>query len=194
MLGLAGHRDEVLVHLLGAVGVAGGLLHRGAAAEVEVPAGHRRGAAGRGRAFEHQHPRPGRRGADRRASAGDAEADDHDVDLVGPVRHVGGVDGFRDLGASLLLLFDVVEERPDFGRDVGDLDVGHAGLRGGDVGEPHTAGHHALLDDRGSALLGVRQCGVEGLGVVGLDADVVQSRPAAVQELGVDALAASPER
>ncbi len=41
MLGLLGDRDEVLVHLLGRVLVPGRLLHRRAAAEVEVAAGHR---------------------------------------------------------------------------------------------------------------------------------------------------------
>ena len=70
--------------------MAGRLLHRGAAAEVEVPARHRGGSAGGGRPLQHQHPGARRRSADRRASAGDAEADDHDVDVVGPTRHVGG--------------------------------------------------------------------------------------------------------
>ena len=84
VLGFARHRDEVRVHLLGAVGVAGGLLHRGAAAEIEVAARHRACAARGGRALQHQHPRACRGGTDGRAAACDAEADHQDVDLVGP--------------------------------------------------------------------------------------------------------------
>ena len=77
--------------------MTGRLLHSGAAAEVEVATGHRARTASRGGLFEHQHPGACGRGADRRGAAGDAEADHHDVDLVGPTRHVGGVDGLRDL-------------------------------------------------------------------------------------------------
>ena len=65
MLGFAGHRDEVGVHIVGAVVVAGGLLHRGAAAEVEVPTGHHRCSACRSSTFQHQNPRPLGRGGHR---------------------------------------------------------------------------------------------------------------------------------
>ena len=93
------HRDQVLVHLLGRIVVPGGLLDRRSAAEVEVTAGHRRGSAGCRRAFEHQHFAPCRGRADRRAPAGDAEAEHHDVDVIGPGRDLAGVDGGGDLGA-----------------------------------------------------------------------------------------------
>ncbi|EUA27586.1 succinate dehydrogenase domain protein [Mycobacterium intracellulare] len=97
--GLTRHLDEVLVHLLGGVVLAGRLLHRGPAAEVKVPSGKGSGAAGRGRAFEHEHPRPFGRRTDRGAAAGDAEADHQHVDLVGPRRHVVGADCWRYFGA-----------------------------------------------------------------------------------------------
>ena len=60
-LGFAGHRHEVVVHRVGGVRMAGRDLYGGAAAEVEVPAGHRGGAAGRGGLLQHQHPRARRR-------------------------------------------------------------------------------------------------------------------------------------
>ena len=83
-VGVRRDRDEVLVHLVGAVFMAGGLLHRGAAAEIEVATRHRARAARRSRLLQHQDVRPRRRGADRRAATCDSEADDQDVDLVGP--------------------------------------------------------------------------------------------------------------
>ena len=70
-----------------------------------------------------------------------------------------------------------------------DLDIGHAGRRGGHVGELHAAGHDALLDDRCPLLFGSLERGVEGRCVGGLHADVVQPGAAAVQKLGVDAFA-----
>ena len=88
VVGVAGHRDQILVHLLRGVGVPGGLLHRGPAAEVEVPSGHCGGAAGRCRALQHQNPRPRSSCADRCAAAPDTETDHHDVDFVRPRRHV----------------------------------------------------------------------------------------------------------
>ena len=123
VVGLAGHRDQVLVHLLGTVVVTGGLLHGGASAEVEVPAGHRGGSPCGGRPLEHQHPGARCSGAHRRASAGDAETDHHDVDFVRPVLSPSAASTpRRDISCdSLLLLLHVVEERPDLGRDVRDL-------------------------------------------------------------------------
>ena len=98
MVRFLGHRNEVLVHLLGAVLVPGGLLHGGPAAEIEVPAGHRRRAARGSGAFEDQDPRTRGGGADRGATTGNAESDHHDVHVVGPVRHARGVEGLRQLG------------------------------------------------------------------------------------------------
>src|SRR6202022_4007780 len=80
--------DQILVHLLGRVGVPGGLLHRGPAAEVEVPSGQRSGAAGRRCALQHQNPRPRSSCADRCAAAPDTETNHHDVDIVRPRRHL----------------------------------------------------------------------------------------------------------
>ena len=79
VLRLLGDRDEVLVHLLDGVVVAGRDLHRRAATEVEVPARHRRRTAVHGGLLQQQHARarPGRLQGG--AAAGDAEADDHDV-------------------------------------------------------------------------------------------------------------------
>ena len=96
-VGVRRDRDEVLVHLVGTVVMAGGLLYRGAAAEIEVAAGHRAGAAGRGRLLQHEDVRSRRRGADRRAAARDAEADHQDIDLVGPRLDIGRVDGVRNV-------------------------------------------------------------------------------------------------
>src|SRR6476620_680220 len=84
---------------------------------------------------------------------------------------------------SLLLLLHVVEERPGHGRDVRDLDVGHACGFGRDVRELHAAWHQTALHCLGVAL---RQ---RALDVVNLDADVVQAGTCAVQKIGVDALA-----
>ena len=88
-------RDQVVVHRVGAVLVAGRLLHRRTAAEVEVPAGHaRRPAVHRG-PLQQQHPRAGPGGLECGAAAGDAEADDHDVPRLG----LGGeVVGGKDFG------------------------------------------------------------------------------------------------
>src|SRR6201997_3155706 len=66
----------------------GGLLDRGAAAEVEVPSGERSGATGGGGALQHQDPCAGGGRAHGRAATPDTEADYHDVDVVRPRRHV----------------------------------------------------------------------------------------------------------
>jgi hypothetical protein len=87
-LGLAGHGDEVVVHGVGAVVVAGGPLHLGATAEVEVSTGHGGRSACGGSTFEDEHACACGSCADRRAASGDAEPDDQDVDLVGPLRDV----------------------------------------------------------------------------------------------------------
>ena len=79
VLGLLGRRDEVLVHLLGRVLVAGRLLHRRTAAEVEVPAGHARRTAVHRGSLEQQHPSAGARRLEGGAAAGDAEPHHHDV-------------------------------------------------------------------------------------------------------------------
>lgn len=44
--GIAADRGDVLLHLLGRVGVTGRLLHRGPATEIEMAAGQQCGAAG----------------------------------------------------------------------------------------------------------------------------------------------------
>ena len=91
------HRNEVLVHLRRGIWVAGGLLNRGAATEVEVPAGHRGGPAGGRRALQHQHARARRRSAHGSASARDAETDNHHVDIVRPFLDIACVHGRRDV-------------------------------------------------------------------------------------------------
>ena len=92
VLGLSRHRYQVLVHLLGGVGVAGGFLHRGATTEIEVPAGKCGRSTGDGGAFQNQHPGTGRGRGHRRTAAPDPEADHHDIDLIGPLGHRFGVD------------------------------------------------------------------------------------------------------
>ena len=89
--------EEVLLHLLRAVLVAGGLLHRGPAAEVEVAARHRRGARAGAAPVEQQHARAGPGRLDGRTGAGHARADDEHVDVVGPGGHGTGGHGGRDL-------------------------------------------------------------------------------------------------
>jgi hypothetical protein len=79
--------------------VAGGFLHRRPATQIEVASRHRACAACRGSALQHQHACARGGGADGRAAACDTEADHHDIDVVGPRRHLGNVDGFRDLTA-----------------------------------------------------------------------------------------------
>ena len=76
-------RSRYVAHLLGGVLVPGRLLHGGAAAEVEVAAGHARRAAVHGGPLQQQHPRPGPRRLEGGAAAGDAEADDHHVVRLG---------------------------------------------------------------------------------------------------------------
>ena len=71
-----------------------------------------------------------------------------------------------------------------------DLHERHAGLRGSQVGEPQTAGHDALLNHRRAVLGGRSQDVRELLGALGLDADVVQTRPAVSQEVTIDIRAA----
>ncbi len=73
---------EVGVHLVGAVGVARGVLHDSAAAEVEVAARHGARAARDRRPLQDQHRCARGRRLDRGAAAGDAEADHEDVDLI----------------------------------------------------------------------------------------------------------------
>ena len=92
VLGVLGDRDEVLVHLLGGVLVAGRLLHRRTPAEVEVPARHRRGASVHRGALEQQHPGPRPGGLERGAAAGDAEADHDHVEALRAVEDRGGQD------------------------------------------------------------------------------------------------------
>ncbi len=99
VLGLLGGGDEVLVHLLDGVLVSGGLLHRRTAAEVEVAAGHARGAAVDRSPLEQQHPGPGAGGLQGCAAAGDAEADHHDVEGLGVLRDHGGGEDLGQLGA-----------------------------------------------------------------------------------------------
>ena len=100
VLGFARHRNQVLVHLLGAVGVSGGLLYCGAATEIEVAAGQCGGATGDGGAFQDQHAGTvGGRGH-RRAPAPDTETDHDDVDIIGPFGHGRGVDGIRDIKSA----------------------------------------------------------------------------------------------
>ena len=96
---LARHRDQILVHLLGGVGMPGRLLDRGAAAEVKVAAGKGSGAAGRGRALQHQYPCSGGGRGDRGATAADAEADHHDVHIVRPGRHIVGAQSCWNISA-----------------------------------------------------------------------------------------------
>ena len=91
----AGHRDEVFVHLLGAVFVPSRLLNGGAAAQIEVTAGQRGGASGDRGAFEHQHPRPRGGRTNGRAAAPDAESHHHHIGLIGPLGDAGGVDRGR---------------------------------------------------------------------------------------------------
>ena len=78
----------------------GGLLHGGAAAQVEVAAGQCGGATGDGGAFQDQHAGTigGRR--HRRTPAPDSETDHHDVDVIGPFGHGRGVDGIRDIKSA----------------------------------------------------------------------------------------------
>ena len=93
MLGFVGDGDQVLVHLLGTVVVPGGLLHRSATAEVEMAAGHRRGATRPGGLLQDQDLCPCRRRAHRGTAAGDTEAHHHHVRFIGPLGNVGGVEG-----------------------------------------------------------------------------------------------------
>ena len=112
MLGVLGRRDQVLVHLLGRVLVPGRLLHRGAAAQVEVPAGQAGGAAGHGRPLQQQHPGAGPGRLQGRAAARDAEADDRHVIRVGAVgQHRRGQRGWQ-LGCRLRLTAGVTASSP----------------------------------------------------------------------------------
>ena len=104
LVGVEADRHQVLEHLLGRVLDAGGLLHRGPAAEVEVAAGHRAGAAVLRGPLEQDDARTGPGRLECGARAGDPEPDHDDVDLVAPRLHIGGVDGWRQVqghGASL---------------------------------------------------------------------------------------------
>ena len=92
VFGFAGHRDEVLVHLLGAVVVPGGFLHGGAAAQIEVAAGQRCGASGDRGAFKHEYARPRGGSADGRTAAPDAESHHHYIGVVRPFGDAGSVD------------------------------------------------------------------------------------------------------
>src|ERR1700744_439340 len=56
------------------------------------------------------------------------------------------------------------------------------------IREPETAGHDALLYHRGATGGGFGQRRVESLRAVGLDADVVQTRPGVSQEVTIDIL------
>ncbi len=93
VFGVARHRDEVGVHVLDTVGVPGGLLDRGAAAEIEVTPGQRRRAAGHCSPFQYQDPGACGRSGHGRATTADAEADDDDVNLIGVFGHRRSVDG-----------------------------------------------------------------------------------------------------
>ena len=100
MLGIPRHRDQIFVHLLGGIGVAGGLLHRGSAAKIEVPTGKCGRATGDGGALQNQHPGTGRGRGHRRTAAPDPEPDHQHVDLVGPLGHRPGVDRHRNVEAA----------------------------------------------------------------------------------------------
>ena len=80
--------------------MTGGLLHRGSAAEIEVPTCHGGGPAGDGGPFQNQDMRAGRGRGDRRAAAADTETDHHHVDVIGPFGHRSGVDGFWNLESA----------------------------------------------------------------------------------------------
>ena len=82
-LRLRGDRHQVGVHLIRGVLVTGGALHHRAATEVEMPAGHRTGAARHRGPLQHQHRRPRRRRLDRRAPARDAEPHHDHIHLAG---------------------------------------------------------------------------------------------------------------
>ena len=97
VLGIQRHRDQILVHLLGSVGVAGGLLHRRTAAEIEVTAGQCSRSPGDGSAFQNEHPGTGCGRRHRRTAAADAEPDHHHVDVVGPFSDGLGLDGRGNL-------------------------------------------------------------------------------------------------
>src|ERR1700758_4879376 len=158
----------------------GGLLDRGAAAEVKMASGERSGATGGSCTLQHQDPRAGGGRTHGCAAASDTEADYHDVDVVRPRRHVVSAEScwyFSSHWRSPLLLLDVVEELPHLGREMRDLHERHPGLRGRQIGEAQAAGHHALLHHRCTLLAGGGQGFGELLEAVRLDADVVQTRP-----------------
>ncbi len=63
--------------------MTGRLLHRRAPAEVEMPAGHAGGPPVHSSPLKQQHPDAGPGRLQSRASAGDAEANDHHVVAFG---------------------------------------------------------------------------------------------------------------
>src|SRR5271166_5848609 len=66
----------------------GGLLDRGATAEVKMASGERGGATGGSGTLQHQDPCAGGGRTHGCTAASDTEADYHDVDVVRPRRHV----------------------------------------------------------------------------------------------------------
>src|SRR6202012_2740311 len=97
--------------------------------------------------------------------------------------------GYQSYSLALLLL-DVVEKLAHLGGEMRDLQKRNPVLRGGHIGEAEAAGHHTLLWHRGPLLDGRGQRGIEVLEGVGLDADVVQTRPAVPQKVTIDIRAA----
>ncbi len=80
--------EQVLAHFFRRVLEAAGLLDRRAAAEVDLSRGQGGGAAAAAGALEEEHLRSRRVRLDGRTRSGSAEADDDDVRLAVPARHV----------------------------------------------------------------------------------------------------------
>ena len=85
---IRGQRFQIPVHLLGRVVEAAGLLHRRAAAEIEMSARDSGGAARAARALEQQHAGAGFTRAERSACARRTEAHHDHLGLVVPVRDI----------------------------------------------------------------------------------------------------------
>src|SRR5690349_15106208 len=94
------------------------------------------------------------------------------------------VDASTSWGVSvLLLLLGVIEELLDVRWNVGELEVRHARLGSGEVGEVHAPGHDALPDQFCAGRLGDGHPVAERLRVGCGDAHVMQSGARRVEEL-----------
>src|SRR5262249_35021646 len=94
-VGLGRRRGQIGGERIDAVVEAAGLLHRGAAAEIEHPRrGHGRAGAAAA-ALQHQNFAARFARLDRGADPGDAIAADDDVGLAGPFRYLGFGDDHR---------------------------------------------------------------------------------------------------